>query len=79
MREYQNLAASSEKGLSLSMVSSSQKSLAEISHIKDFPIQSPLLSSQDLGWESIVVEEFKQPPGASDSGTYTEQMIWLSC
>ena len=36
------------------MVSSSQKSLVEISNTKDVQIQSPLLSSQDLGWESMV-------------------------
>ena len=59
------------------MVSSSQKPLVEISNIKDNQIQSPLLSSQDLGWESIVVQEFKQPPGAFESGTYTEHLICL--
>ena len=59
------------------MVSSSQKPPLEISKLKDNPIQLPLFSSQDLGWESIIVEEFKQPPGAFESGTYTEHMICL--
>ncbi|MDJ0531563.1 MAG: AraC family transcriptional regulator [Xenococcaceae cyanobacterium MO_207.B15] len=52
------------------MVSSSQKPPVEI--------LSPIVSSQDLGWESsIVVEEFKQPPGVVESGTNNEHMICL--
>ncbi|VEP11397.1 AraC family transcriptional regulator [Hyella patelloides LEGE 07179] len=59
------------------MGSSSQKSLVEILNIKDSQIQSPIVSSQDLGWESIVVEEFKQPPGSVESGTHKEHTICL--
>ncbi len=59
------------------MVSSSQKPLVEISNLEDRQIQSPIVSSQDLGWESIVVEEFKQPPGSIESGTHEEHTICL--
>lgn len=41
-------------------------------------IQAPLVSSQDLGWESIIVEEFQQPSGSSISGYWKEHAICLS-
>ena len=59
------------------MVSSSQKTLVEISNSKDSQILSPIASSQNLGWESIIVEEFEQPPGVVESGTYNEHTICL--
>ena len=52
------------------MVSSSQKTLVEISNLKNSQILSPIASSQDLGWESIIVEEFEQPPGVVESETH---------
>ena len=38
----------------------------------------PLVSSRNLGWESIIVEEFQQPSGSSESGTCNEHTICLS-
>lgn len=59
------------------MVSSSQKPPVKISNLNDSKISSPIASSQDLGWESLLVEKFKQLPGAGESGTYQENTICL--
>ena len=59
------------------MVSPSQKPLVKISNLKDSQIQSPIVSSQSLGWKSLLVEEFKQPPGTSESIIYEEHTICL--
>lgn len=40
--------------------------------------QSPLVSSRDLGWESIIVEEFRQPLGTIESGFWQEHTLCLS-
>lgn len=52
------------------MVSLSHKPLVEI--------PSSIISSQNLGWESIIVEEFQQPPGAEESCSWKEHAICLS-
>lgn len=57
------------------MVSPSQKPPVKISNLKDSQIQSPIVSSQDLGWKSLLVEEFKQPPGTSESIIYEEHTV----
>ncbi len=51
------------------MASSSQKPQTEI--------PSPIVSSQDLGWESIIVEEFQLPPGGCELDSCQENMITL--
>ncbi|MGB3535630.1 MAG: AraC family transcriptional regulator [Microcoleaceae cyanobacterium] len=38
---------------------------------------SPIVSSQDLGWESITVEEFEQPPGSGEFEPETEHILTL--
>lgn len=38
---------------------------------------SPIISSQDLGWESIIVEEFEQPPGSGEFDPEQEHTIAL--
>ncbi|MDJ0592635.1 MAG: helix-turn-helix domain-containing protein [Pleurocapsa sp. MO_226.B13] len=38
---------------------------------------SPIVSSQDLGWESIIVEEFKQPPGSGKCAPEPEHTVAL--
>ena len=40
--------------------------------------QSLIISSQNLGWESIIVEEFQQPSGTIASGFWQEHTIILS-
>ena len=52
------------------MVSLSNKPLVEI--------PSSIVSSQDLGWESIIVEEIQQAPGAEESCFWKEHAICLS-
>ncbi|MBE9170096.1 helix-turn-helix transcriptional regulator [Pleurocapsales cyanobacterium LEGE 06147] len=51
------------------MASSSQKPQTEI--------PSPIVSSENLGWESIIVEEFQQPPGSGEFGSCQEHIITL--
>lgn len=58
------------------MVSSSHKPL-EISDLKATQLQPPIVSSQDLGWESFLIEEFKQPPGVIETGIYKDHTICL--
>ena len=38
---------------------------------------SPVISSQDLGWESVIVEEFQQPPGMCEPDSWQEHTIAL--
>ena len=38
---------------------------------------SPIISSQNLGWESIIVEEFQQPPGMCEPDSWQEHTIAL--
>ncbi|MDJ0594402.1 MAG: AraC family transcriptional regulator [Pleurocapsa sp. MO_226.B13] len=38
---------------------------------------SPIISSQDLGWQSILVEEYKQPSGGGEFGSCSEHIITL--
>lgn len=52
------------------MANSSEKSSAEI--------RLPIATSQDLGWESIVVEEFQNPPGSSESSCEPDHIVCLS-
>lgn len=51
------------------MASSSQKPPSEN--------PSPIVSSQDLAWESIVVEEFRLPPGSGEYGPICEHILTL--
>lgn len=51
------------------MATSSPKPPAEI--------PSPIVSSQELGWECITVEEFHQPPGGGEFGSEKEHIIAL--
>jgi AraC family transcriptional regulator len=51
------------------MASSSQKPSTEI--------PSPIVSSEDLGWKSIIVEEYQQPPGSGEFGSFPQHMITL--
>ncbi len=51
------------------MASSSQKPQTKI--------PSPIVSSENLGWESILIEEFKLPPGGCDLDSCQEHMITL--
>jgi AraC family transcriptional regulator len=39
--------------------------------------QSPIVSSENLGWQSILVEEFQLPPGSGEFGSFREHMITL--
>ena len=45
------------------------------SSLPKFP--SPIVSSQDLGWESIIVEEFEQPPGSGEFEPEKEHILNL--
>ena len=38
---------------------------------------SPIASSENLGWESIIVEEFQQPPGMCEPDSWQEHTIAL--
>ena len=38
---------------------------------------SPIASSENLGWESIIVEEFQQPPGICEPDSWKEYTIAL--
>lgn len=38
---------------------------------------SPIVSSQDLGWQSILIEEYQQPPGSGEFGSCSEHIITL--
>jgi AraC family transcriptional regulator len=40
-------------------------------------IPSPIISSKNLGWESIIVEEFQLPPGSGEFSPCQEHMITL--
>lgn len=40
-------------------------------------IPLPIVSSQDLGWQSIVVEEFQQPPGNGEFDPHNDHTIAL--
>lgn len=40
-------------------------------------LPSPIVSSQDLGWESITVEEFEQPPGSGEFEPEKEHILNL--
>jgi AraC family transcriptional regulator len=40
-------------------------------------IPLPVVSSENLGWKSIIVEEFHQPPGSGEFEAYPEHMITL--
>jgi AraC family transcriptional regulator len=51
------------------MVSSSSNSQTDI--------PSPIVSSKNLGWESIIVEEYQQPPGSGEFGSFPQHMITL--
>ena len=44
------------------MVKASQHENTPLSDISP----APIASSQDLGWQPLLAEEFQQPPGASD-------------
>ena len=37
----------------------------------------PIASSKNLGWESIIVEEFQQPPGMCEPDSWQEHTIAL--
>ncbi|MGV2831757.1 hypothetical protein [Myxosarcina sp. GI1(2024)] len=52
------------------MTNSSEKPLAER--------RSPIATSQDLGWESIVVEEFQNPSGSGESSYEPDHIVCLS-
>ncbi|MEO1005757.1 MAG: AraC family transcriptional regulator [Cyanobacteria bacterium J06638_38] len=52
------------------MANSSEKSSAEM--------RSPIATSQDLGWESIVVEEFQNPSGSSETSYESDHIVCLS-
>ena len=38
---------------------------------------SPIASSENLGWKSIIVEEFQQPPGKCEPDSWREHTITL--
>lgn len=38
---------------------------------------SPIVSSRDLGWKSLVVEEFQQPPGSGEVLAEDEHVLAL--
>lgn len=38
---------------------------------------APILSSEDLGWESIIVEEFQQPPRIYEPDSWQEHTLAL--
>ncbi|MBE9043399.1 helix-turn-helix transcriptional regulator [Pleurocapsales cyanobacterium LEGE 10410] len=46
--------------------------------VNSSPKPSLIVSSQNLGWESIIVEEFEQPSGTIASGCWQEHTIILS-
>lgn len=52
--------------------------MVSLPHKPVVEIPSSIISSQDLGWESIIVEEFQQPPGAKESCFWKEHAICLS-